>query len=63
VFTTLELKFHLVLEPHGILLEMQSSPDRRCADHENKVSIPDRLIENICISVFCDAVFSSIKFN
>jgi hypothetical protein len=41
---TLELKFHLVLEPRGILLETQSSTDRRCGDCE-KVGIPDRLLK------------------
>jgi hypothetical protein len=45
VFTTLELKFHLVLEPRGILLETQSSTERCCGDREKKVSIPDRLLK------------------
>jgi hypothetical protein len=63
VFTTLKLKFRLVLEPRVILLETWSSTDRRCGDREKRVGIPDRLLKNIRTSGFCDAAFSIITLN
>jgi hypothetical protein len=57
VFTTLELKFHLVLEPRGILLETQSSTERHYGDREKKAGIPDRLLKTSTLLDFVMLLF------
>jgi hypothetical protein len=42
VFTIMDLKFHLLLEPHEIILKQSCT--KKCRGHrEKKIGIPDRL--------------------
>jgi hypothetical protein len=56
---TLQLKFHLVLEPYGILLETQSITDRHWGV---KVSIPDRLLKKYALLDFMMLLFPLLNF-
>jgi hypothetical protein len=46
-----------VLEPHGVLLDTQSSTERRCGDCEKKVGIPDRLLKKYAFLDFMMLLF------